>query len=227
MFTGIIEFVGVVVRVGSTPQRREGASPAHLLEIDLGPVASGLESGASVAVNGACLTLTECRGHVGSFDVVPETWRRTTLGRLRPQDRVNLERSLRADARIDGHFVQGHVDGIATVERVDRGGGEWMLWVRTPPELMPFIVPKGSVALDGTSLTVVDVHADRFSVALVPTTLRRTTLVDRRPGEALNVETDVLARLVFRQLEAFAGQGSSDTAAPNLTWEKLREGGFV
>lgn len=226
MFTGIIEHVGSVRRLQVAATAAAGA---RRLALDLGPLVNGLAPGASVAVNGACLTLAESQGSVGSFDVIPETWQRTNLSRLRVGDPVNLERSLRLGDRLDGHFVQGHVDGTAVVERVDRAGGDWKLWMTMPPELMPFLVPKGSIALDGASLTLVDVTERACSVALVPTTLARTTLSKLAPGDIVNVETDLLARLVVARLAALSGEAAmpTATAATGLTWERLRESGFA
>lgn len=227
MFTGVVEAVGTVSRVETAPRRHPDGAVAFRLDIDLGAVAEGLRLGASVAVNGACLTLAEQHGPVGGFDVVPETWRRTTLSRLHVRDPVNLERSLRVGDPVDGHFVQGHVEGLGIVERVERPQGEWLLWVQTNAALMPAIIPKGSVALDGTSLTIVDVVENRFSVALVPTTLERTVLARRRPGDSVNIETDVLARLLVRRLEALTGTLAAPAGTTGLSWEKLREGGFL
>ncbi len=223
MFTGIIEAVGTVVGAADAA-RGHAATAAHRLRIDLGALAEGLTPGASVAVNGVCLTLTAGAGAVGDFDVVPETWGRTTLSALRTGEQVNLERSLRVGDRLDGHFVQGHVDGVGRVDRIDRERGECKLWVRTDAGLLQFIVPKGSVALDGVSLTVVDVADERFSVALVPATLARTTLGRRRPGDSLNIETDILARVLVNRLDALAAGGA---AAAGVTLEKLRAGGFA
>lgn len=227
MFTGIIQGLAEVAAVELTARARPGGTPAHRLELQLGPLADGLDVGASVAINGVCLTLAERRGRVSVFEVVPETWERTNLADLRPGDQVHVERSLRAGDALDGHFVQGHVDGVGVVERVDRRGGECKLWVRAEPELMRFIVSKGSVALDGTSLTVVDVSENRFSVALVPTTLQRTTLGRRKPGGRINIETDILARLVISRLAELMGAAPGPEAATGLTWDKLRTGGFV
>jgi riboflavin synthase len=222
MFTGIIEAVGTVVGVAATPRRGDGGL-AHGIDVELGALAEGLRLGASVAINGVCLTVAELRGTAARFDVVPETWRRTTLHDLHPHDLVNLERSVRVGDPLDGHFVQGHVEGVGVVARVGHGQGEWKLWVDTDPELMPAIIPKGSIALDGTSLTIVDVKVTRFSVVLVPTTLERTVLGRRRPGEQVNIETDLLARLVLRRLEALTGAAETS----GLTWDKLRAGGFL
>lgn len=227
VFTGIIQAVGTVARVDAVLRMRDGDSPAYRLEIELGNLAVGLERGASVAINGACLTLAQRRATVGGFDVVPETWHQTTLADLRRGDRVNLEPALRVGDRLDGHFVQGHVDGIGHVERVDRQQGEWKLWVRHAPALRRFLVPKGSIALDGTSLTLVDVVEGRFCVALVPTTLARTTLAERRPGDRINIETDILARLVASRLELRDDATPETPAADGLTWDQIRGGGHA
>lgn len=228
MFAGIIAAVGHVLAIDATPRQHGDGGRAYRLEIELGALADGLPTGASVAVNGACLTVAAVRGTCGVFDVVPETWHRTTLSRLRTGDPVNLERSLRVGDPIDGHFVQGHVEAIGTVDRLERGQGEWKLWVAVDAALMPAIVPKGSIALDGTSLTVIDVVAQRFSVALVPTTLDRTVLGQRRPGDAVNVETDILARLVARRLaELTGGQPTVETGSVGVSWDKLRASGFL
>lgn len=220
MFTGIVQHVGRIVRADTAPRAR-GAGSAYTLAIDIGPLSEGLPLGASVAVNGACLTAAALERSVARFDVVPETWRRTTLGEQRTGDAVNLERSLRIGDSLDGHFVQGHVDAIGKVERVDRTGGEWKLWIRCDAEPLVDMVPKGSIAIDGVSLTLVDVEDARFSVALVPTTLERTVLVQRQPGQRVNLETDVLARIVRRQLSAMSGPQRG------VTWGMLAEHGLA
>ncbi len=227
MFTGIIQAVGAVVGVETAPRPHADGVLAHRLEIELGELAHGLQLGASVAINGVCLTLAERRGTIGSFDAVPETWGRTNLRGLQAGDPVHLENSLRAGDPIDGHFVQGHVDGTGVIDRVDRAHGGWKLWITTEPPLMPFIVPKGSVALDGTSLTVVDVVETRFSVALVPTTLKQTTFGRRQPGYRVNIETDILARLVIGRLAAFPAASGRPDGTSGLSWDSLRAGGFV
>lgn len=242
MFGGIIEALGSVVAV------RPGGAAVRL-EVDLRdlPVApggagalAGLARGASVAVNGACLTLAEARGTVGGFDVIPETWKLTNLSRLRVGDRVNLERALRLGDRIDGHLVQGHVDGLARIESIDRAGGEWRLWFTAPEDLRPYLVPKGSVTLDGVSLTLAGAAAagggltpveasaaapGRYAVALIPTTLERTTLGQRRAGDELNLETDVVARIVVQRFEQL--MGGAGTRPEGVTWDTLRAAGFV
>jgi riboflavin synthase alpha subunit len=167
--------------------------------------------GASVAVNGVCLTALGGNGF--AFDVIPETLSRTTLGKLRPGARVNLERALGAGARLDGHIVQGHVDGIGVVESLSRMAGAVTLVVRAPG-VMDQIVPKGSIAVDGVSLTVVDVENGRFSVALIPTTLRITTLGRLRKGDRVNIETDVLAKYAQKK-------------KPSVTLALLKKAGFA
>ena len=190
MFTGIVEAAG---RVRSVRKTNRGAR----LEVE-GPLR--VPVGASVAVGGVCLTSLE-PGKL-AFDVVPETLSRTTLGRLRAGARVNLERALAAGARLDGHVVQGHVDGTGIVESLSRKGGAVTLAVRVPAELSDQIVAKGSIAVDGVSLTVVDAGPGRFTIALIPTTLRRTTLGRLKKGDRVNIETDVLAKYARRRAES-------------------------
>lgn len=226
MFTGIIQHVGTVIGVAPTPAGKR-------LRIDLGPLAAGLEEGASVAVNGACLTASVVSGPTQaagggaaasavSFDVIPETLSRTTLGRLAVGARVNLERALLAASALDGHIVQGHVDGLARMHRLQRQGGEVLLHFSAPRELTEQMVPKGSIALAGVSLTLVAVAAESFCVALIPTTLEWTTLGELRVGEEINVEVDILGKYVRRYL---AQMTSGDSGG--LTWEKLRSAGFM
>lgn len=229
LFSGIVEAIGAVVDIAELPVRAGAATRATRLNLEMGQLLDGLPLGASVAVNGVCLTLADARGTVGGFDVVPETWRRTNLRHLRRGDGAHLERSLRVGDRIDGHFVQGHVDGVGTVDEIQRAGDEYKLWLAVPAELMPYMVRKGSIALDGVSLTLVDVTPPRVSVVLIPTTLERTTLGRRRPDDAINIETDILARLIVQRLETLqAGEASAGGArAGGVTWAQLREGGYL
>jgi riboflavin synthase len=230
MFAGIIENVCRVVAVRPGGGARGGAlalaADAVRLEIELGDLLADLQPGASVAINGVCLTLVERRGPVGGFDVVPETWRLSNLQSLQAGDRVNAERALRVGDRLSGHFVQGHVDGVGKIDRIRRDQGEYKLWITADADLMPYIVRKGSIAVDGVSLTVVDVDSDRFSVALIPITLARTVLGLRQPGDAVNIETDILARLIVSRLEALA-RGVAPAIGERLTWERLQESGFL
>lgn len=220
MFSGIVESLG---RVAALRAPRGGDHPARL-EIDAAALLDDLASGASVAVNGACLTLVGRAGGAAAFDVVPETLRRTNLGGLRAGDAVNLERSLRVGDRVDGHFVQGHVDGIGTITAIDARGADHVLHVAVAPSLSSYIVPKGSISLDGVSLTVVDAAEGRFSVALIPATLERTTLGRARVGDRLNVETDLLARLVVQRLVALVAARGGEGG---VTLERLRAIGFA
>jgi riboflavin synthase len=194
MFTGLVEALGTVRELTC-----DGAGCRLLL--DAPQIAGELRLGESVAVNGACLTVVACDTRACAFQVGPETLRRTNLGELRVNDRVNLERSLRLSDRLGGHLVQGHVDGVGRVaELVPQG--EWVtVWFSCPPELTAQMVSKGSVAVDGVSLTLVEVKPDRFSVALIPHTLARTTLGFKGPGAAVNLETDILAKYVQKCLK--------------------------
>lgn len=195
MFTGIVEHVGRVVRVERLPDLVR-------FVIDLGPVAAGVKLGDSIAVLGACLTVTRIDGPLHTFEAIPETLARTRLGQLEAGDPVNLERAMAASARFDGHLVQGHVDGLGRVESLQRVGNEVRLHVRAEDcELAAGFVDKGSVAIDGVSLTIVRAQAERFDVALIPHTLAHTTLASLRAGDAVNLEIDVFAKLLKRQLD--------------------------
>jgi riboflavin synthase len=192
MFTGLVESLGTVAGLEDT-----GAGRRLVVRDRIGPE---LDVGESVAVNGACLTVVEIRGEEFAFDVGPETLLRANLGGLRAGDRVNLERSLRVGDRLGGHFVQGHVDAIGFIDRRERNG-EWEdVWFRCPAELTRFMVLKGSIAVDGVSLTLVNVEADRFSVMLIPHTQTVTTLGLKRVGDPVNLEADMLAKHVARLL---------------------------
>lgn len=192
MFTGLVESLGTVVRVTDTGAGR------RLTVSD--PVVSSLAVGESVAVNGACLTVVDLRGDGFDFDVGPETLTKTNLGALKVGDRVNLERSLRVGDRLGGHFVQGHVDGVGTIDARTRQG-EWEdVWFRCPAELTRLMVLKGSIAVDGVSLTLVQVEPDRISVMLIPHTQVMTTLGFKQVGDPVNIETDMLAKHVAKLL---------------------------
>jgi riboflavin synthase len=193
MFTGLVETLGTVRRLEPDGDGR------HLI-VAAPAIARELVVGESVAVNGACLTVVERDAESFRFQAGPETLKRTNLGELVPGDRVNLERALRLSDRLGGHLVQGHIDGVGHIaER--RREGEWeTVWFACAAELAAQMVSKGSVAVDGISLTLVDVTADRFSVALIPHTLACTTLGFKQPGAAVNLETDLLAKYVWKCL---------------------------
>jgi riboflavin synthase len=208
MFTGLVEALAPVERV-----EVEGDGRALVVAA---PFAAELTTGESVAVNGACLTVVAHDARACRFQAGPETLRRTNLGELKAGDRVNLERSLRVGDRLGGHLVQGHVDGLGRVASRQRQG-EWeVVWFSCAARLAEQMVSKGSVTVDGVSLTVVDVTADGFSVALIPHTLAQTTLGFKPQGACVNLETDVLAKYVWKCLR---GGG--------VTPESLRAAGFL
>ena len=192
MFTGLVEAQGEVATVVPQP-----------VGVRLGvaaPFASETAIGDSVALNGCCLTVVARTDDRLVFEAGPETLRCTNLGELAPGMRLNLERALPAGGRLGGHLVQGHVDGVAVVAKRERQG-EWETIWFAAPELTPLLAPKGSVAVDGVSLTVVDVDEDKFSVALIPHTLAVTTLGLRAAGDRVNVETDILGKYVWKFLQ--------------------------
>ncbi len=193
MFTGLVEFAGITISL-----LREGKTA--ILTLDSEPIAQSVRVGDSIAVNGCCLTVSDRRACKVAFDVGDETLARTNLGRLKTGHRVNLERALAIGDRMGGHYVTGHVDSVTELlER--RDDGEWAKgWFRLPERFAAQVVPQGSVALDGISFTVVDVLADRFSIMFVPHTLAVTTMGMRRPGDRVNLETDLLAKYVERQV---------------------------
>jgi riboflavin synthase len=193
MFTGLVEHLAKVRAVESRP-------PGKRLVIEGAHLAQAAAIGESIAVNGCCLTVVEREEGCLSFDAGPETLDRTTLGQLAAGDQVNLEASLRVGDRLGGHFVTGHVEGLGTLDsRHDER--DWStFWFSFPPELSRYMAAKGSIAVDGVSLTLVDVEPKRFSVALIPHTLRSTTLGKLRVGGQANLETDLLAKYAQRQI---------------------------
>lgn len=193
MFTGLIEAVGHVAQVVKSDSG---------LRISIRtPVAAQLANGESVAVNGVCLTVAQRDAIAFHADVGPETARVTTLGGLRFDQPVNLERAMRADARFGGHFVQGHVDGIGTVRQVRAEGGAHWLTVAFSPTLAPLFVPKGSVAVEGVSLTVAALDGDQFDVMIIPFTWAHTSLAGLRDGAQVNLECDVIGKYVARAVQ--------------------------
>jgi riboflavin synthase len=215
MFTGLVETIGTVVSA-------ERAGAGVRLRVDLGRAAEGLRPGDSIALAGVCQTACAIQGTVAAFDAVAETLARTTVGSWGPGTRVNVERSLRPSDRLGGHFVAGHADATGRViENAQRPDG-WWLRVEAPAELFPEIAPKGSIAVDGVSLTVVEAAPPAFSVALIPTTLRETTLGALAAGDRVNLETDLLAKYVRRALSVIAG-GQAD----QRLLEALARSGFM
>ena len=209
MFTGIIEELGTVESL-----------TGGRLRVRCGTVRSDLTEGASIAVNGVCLTAVDLRPDGFSADLAPETLRRSNLGALHAGSRVNLERPLAANGRLNGHIVQGHVDGTGEFVSLEAlGEDNWWLRIRVPAELDPFLVFKGSIAIDGISLTIAALEGDVLSVTIIPHTYKNTTLGGYRPGAHLNLECDVLAKHVeklLRKMDVKSG----------LTVEKLKENGY-
>jgi len=193
MFTGLVQCLGKVCQVRDMP-------PGKRLMLDAPQIGADAELGASIAINGCCLTLVANDADGLHFEAGPETLARTNLGRLAAGSRVNLEPSLRVGDRLGGHFVTGHVEALGRLlER--RDSGDWCtLWFGFPRELGRYMVPKGSIAVDGVSLTLVDVESERFSVALIPHTLAATTLGQLNVGDPVNLETDLLAKYAQKQL---------------------------
>jgi riboflavin synthase len=192
MFTGIVEKTVPITHVAEGPLSRR---------LTLGADWPDVRPGQSIAVNGCCLTVAELHHGQPCFDVIPETLAKTNLGLLKAGDAVNVERSMQIGDRIDGHFVQGHVDGRALLIDAKSGGEDWRLTLQAPPELAKYIVPKGSVTLDGVSLTFASIRGNIFEVALIPTTLKLTTLGQKSIGWPFNLETDVLSKTIISWLE--------------------------
>lgn len=195
MFTGIVEETGVVERIRSTPRAME-------LSVRAGKAAGELKPGDSLAVNGCCLTVvkvaTRSKKRILEFDLLRETWDRTNFPSLRPGSLVNLERPLRADGRLGGHFVTGHIDGTGKILRWERAGRDHVLDIAAPAAVMRYVIHKGSIAVDGISLTVAAVRQKSFRVWIIPHTREVTALSERKVGDAVNLETDILGKYVER-----------------------------
>jgi len=216
MFTGIVERAGVV---RALERRGEKA----VLRVELGPLAGDARSGDSIAVNGCCLTLAgDPEGGIGVFEAVRETLGLTNLGDLRAGSRVHLERALRVGDRLGGHIVQGHVDGVGVVRSAGGVEGDWVLSVAAPPGVLANLLHKGSVAVDGVSLTVASLDGEGFTAAIVPHTLEVTAFGDLRAGSRVNLEADAVGKWVRRILE----EGGRAAPSPGLTREDLEREGF-
>ena len=213
MFTGLVETIGMVRSI-------RPSADSTVLAIDLGELAGESKIGDSIAVNGVCLTATGIEGALVSFDVSAETLAKSTLGKLRPAWQVNVERAMKATDRFAGHFVQGHIDGVATIEAIDKHGEFADVRFAAAAELLDAMVAKGSVAVDGVSLTIANIDQNGFRIAIIPETLRRTTLSRARAGDCVNIETDIIVKTIKRQLENILPK------AEPLTAEKLRQLGF-
>lgn len=213
MFTGLIEAVCSVRSV-----RRLGA--ALKLTIDLGQLAQDTGISDSIAVNGACLTVSALTGSAADFEVSEETMKKTTLSNLRLNDKVNVERAIKADSRFGGHFVQGHVDATAKIKAIEKKGDFAQITFQAEKQLIDQLIPKGSIAVDGISLTIARLSRDTFTVAIIPDTLKKTNLQYAKPADLVNIEIDMITKTIRKQLEKIL------PGKIGLTVEKLKEIGF-
>ena len=193
MFTGIIEGLGNIIRFDKKTSNRSAAK----MKISLGKIAKGLKVGDSVAINGVCLTAINISKGIAEFEMVGETIEKTNLGSLEGGDRVNVERSLKVGERLEGHFVLGHVDGVGTISKLEKQTNQVKIWIKISKELSKYIIKKGSVTVDGISLTVVGVLKDQFSVSIIPHTMKITNLNYKIVGDKVNIETDILGKYIL------------------------------
>jgi len=194
MFTGIIVGTGKVTKLDQKTKNRS----AIQMTVNLGKYAKGLKIGQSVAINGVCLSATKISKNNCVFEMIDETTKKTDLGNVKAGSTVNIERSLKVGDRLEGHFVLGHIDGVATITKIEKKPKEVKIWFRIPKKLTKYIVKKGSIALDGISLTLVDVKKDVASVCLIPHTINVTNFKSKKIGDKLNIETDVLGKYILK-----------------------------
>jgi len=194
MFTGIVEGIGKVEKISKNTKNRS----AIQMTVNLGKHAKGLKIGQSVALNGVCLTATKLSKSNCIFEMIDETTTKTDLGNLKPGDIVNIERSLKTGDRLEGHFVLGHVDGVGVIKKIQNKPKEVQVWFELPKNLSKYVVKKGSIAVDGISLTVVDVKNNLASVCLIPHTMEVTNFKTKNIGDKLNIETDILGKYILK-----------------------------
>jgi len=194
MFTGIIVGTGKVTKLDQKTKNRS----AIQMTVNLGKYAKGLKIGQSVAINGVCLSATKISNNNCVFEMIDETTKKTDLGNVKAGSTVNIERSLKVGDRLEGHFVLGHIDGVATITKIEKKPKEVKIWFKIPKKLTKYVVKKGSIALDGISLTLVDVKKDVASVCLIPHTINVTNFKSKKIGDKLNIETDVLGKYVLK-----------------------------
>jgi len=192
MFTGIIIGTGKVTKLVPKPKSRS----AIQMTVDLGKYARGLKIGQSVAINGVCLSATKISRNKCVFEMIDETIKKTDLGNVNAGSIVNIERSLKVGDRLEGHFVLGHIDGVTTITKIEKKPKEVKFWFKIPKKLTKYVVKKGSIALDGISLTVVDAKKDITSVCLIPQTIKVTNFKSKKVGDRLNIETDILGKYI-------------------------------
>jgi len=194
MFTGIIVGTGKVTKIDQKTKNRS----AIQMTVNLGKYAKGLKIGQSVAINGVCLSATKISNNNCVFEMIDETTKKTDLGNVKAGSTVNVERSLKVGDRLEGHFVLGHIDGVATITNIEKKPKEVKIWFKVPKKLTKYVVKKGSIALDGISLTLVDVKKDIVSVCLIPHTINVTNFKSKKIGDKLNIETDVLGKYILK-----------------------------
>ena len=195
MFTGIVEGVGTVNKISKITKNRSAIE----MTIDLGKQVKGLKIGQSVALNGVCLTATKITKSKCIFEMIEETTKKTDLGNLKVGGVVNIERSLKAGDRLEGHFVLGHVDGVAIIKKILKKPKEVQVYFEVPKTLAKYVVKKGSIAIDGISLTVVDIKKTLASVSLIPHTIEITNFHTKKVGDKINIETDILGKYILKQ----------------------------
>lgn len=195
MFTGIIEGLGNIVSFDKKTNNRSAAK----MKINIGKIAMGLKIGDSVAINGVCLTAVSISKGITEFEMVGETIKKTNLGSLGRGDKVNIERSLKIGERLEGHFVLGHVDGVGIISKIEKQSNQIQIWIKLPKELSKHVIKKGSITVDGISLTVVDVLKDQFSVSIIPHTMQITNLSYKKVGDKVNIETDILGKYILSE----------------------------
>lgn len=194
MFTGIVEGIGKIEKISKNTKNRS----AIQMTVNLGKHAKGLKIGQSVALNGVCLTATKINKSSCIFEMIEETTKKTDLGNLNTGDIVNIERSLKTGDRLEGHFVLGHVDGVGIIKKILRRPKEVQVWFEIPKTLSKYVVKKGSIAIDGISLTVVDVKNNLASVCLIPHTMEITNFKTKHIGDKINIETDILGKYILK-----------------------------
>jgi riboflavin synthase len=194
MFTGIVEGIGKVKKISKATKNRS----AIQMIVDLGKHGKGLKTGQSVALNGVCLTVTKLSKTGCTFEMIEETTKKTDLGNLKPGGIVNIERSLKAGDRLEGHFVLGHVDGVGIIKKIQKKPKEVQVWFKVPKNLSKYVVKKGSIAMDGISLTVVDVKNNLASICLIPHTIEVTNFKTKNIGDKVNIETDILGKYILK-----------------------------
>lgn len=216
MFTGIVEEMGVLKSI------RKGAHSA-ILEIQAKVVLEDIHLGDSIAVNGVCLTATSFSPTGFTADVMHETLNRSSLASLRPGHRVNLERAMAANGRFGGHIVAGHVDGVGTVQRIEKDDNAIWYTIAAGPEVLKYVVEKGSITIDGISLTVATLDSDSFQVSIIPHTGSETILLEKKAGDVVNLENDIIGKYVQRLL---TNPAPEEAPQSKVTWEFLAENGF-